>query len=144
MNNETNSKIPRVFLVDDDKDTLAVLTHIFQKAQTVVVGTTQNTKAMELYEYETNISGVFDLVVLDIRMPTIDGNEIAKKIRQIGYKGLMIALTGNTSEGGKKISTDNGFDHYLNKQEIKSEVIKSIIQSSLNHYSNLQFIEHDK
>lgn len=55
-------------------------------------------------------SGSFDLVLLDVRMPLVDGLEAAKRIRSMGYAGPMIALTASTTATEHERILTAGFD----------------------------------
>ena len=58
-----------------------------------------------------------DLVISDIRMPTIDGYELARRLRkEPGLKELqLVALTGYGQEKDKQLSQKAGFNHHLVK-----------------------------
>jgi CheY-like chemotaxis protein len=58
-----------------------------------------------------------DLVFLDIGMPTLDGHETAKLIRQQpwGKSMVLVALTGWGQSEDRRRSKDAGFDHHLVK-----------------------------
>eukprot|EP00607_Mallomonas_marina_P010604 CAMPEP_0182422460 /NCGR_PEP_ID=MMETSP1167-20130531/8165_1 /TAXON_ID=2988 /ORGANISM="Mallomonas Sp, Strain CCMP3275" /LENGTH=481 /DNA_ID=CAMNT_0024600543 /DNA_START=986 /DNA_END=2431 /DNA_ORIENTATION=- len=56
-----------------------------------------------------------DLIVMDSEMPGMDGSEATKKMREIGYKGGIIGLTGNVSEDDVKLFLDHGANAVLSK-----------------------------
>jgi CheY-like chemotaxis protein len=58
-----------------------------------------------------------DAVVLDIGMPGMDGNEVARAIRAEAHHDgvLLIALTGWGQEGDRERTRASGFDHHLTK-----------------------------
>jgi CheY-like chemotaxis protein len=70
--------------------------------------------------------------VLDIEMPGLDGNEIARRIRQQQWRErpLLIALTGWTSPQDRASALEAGFDHYLTKPVEPARLVR-IIQSYL-------------
>jgi len=57
----------------------------------------------------------FDLIFMDHMMPGIDGIETTKKIRELGYKNPIVALTANVASGNAEMFIKNGFDGYLPK-----------------------------
>ena len=68
--------------------------------------------------------------VLDIEMPGLDGNEIARRIRRQQWRErpLLIALTGWTSAQDRARALDAGFDQYLTKPVEPAKLVR-IIQS---------------
>jgi CheY-like chemotaxis protein len=70
--------------------------------------------------------------VLDIEMPGLDGNEIARRIRaqQWRERPLLIALTGWTSAQDRRNALESGFDHYLTKPVEPARLVR-IIQTYL-------------
>jgi CheY-like chemotaxis protein len=58
-----------------------------------------------------------DVACLDIGMPTIDGYEVARRIREQpwGKSITLVAITGWGGDGDKKRAQEAGFDHHLTK-----------------------------
>jgi CheY-like chemotaxis protein len=58
-----------------------------------------------------------DIVLLDLKMPGMDGYEVARRIRATpwGKKLLLVALTGFGQEEHKRRTREAGFDHHLTK-----------------------------
>jgi len=46
----------------------------------------------------TRIRGLFDVVLMDYQMPNMDGPTAIKAIRQLGYGGIIMGLTGNAMQ----------------------------------------------
>jgi PAS domain S-box-containing protein len=57
----------------------------------------------------------YDIIFMDHFMPKMDGIEAAKKIRDLGYKQPIIALTANALTGQTEVFLANGFDGYISK-----------------------------
>jgi DNA-binding response OmpR family regulator len=56
-----------------------------------------------------------DIILLDLRMPRMNGIETATLIRSDGFTGLLIAVTGCADEESRERAREAGFDHYLVK-----------------------------
>lgn len=81
-----------ILVVDDNQINLMLMEDIlevmdFKNVKTIDSG------AGAIDEIKQNLN--YDFVVMDICMPMIDGYEAAKKIRELGYAGRIIALTAN-------------------------------------------------
>jgi CheY-like chemotaxis protein len=71
----------------------------------------------------------FDVVLMDVRMPTMDGLEATKQIRKLGFTNPIIAVTANAFEDDKESCLAAGMNGFLAKpvnlealQEILAEV----------------------
>ena len=77
---------------------------------------------------------IYDIVFMDHMMPKMDGIETTKKIRGLGYKHSIIALTANAIIGRAEMFIKNGFDGFISKP---------IDSREMNHILNV-FIRNKK
>jgi signal transduction histidine kinase/CheY-like chemotaxis protein len=70
-----------------------------------------------------------DVVLLDIGLPRLDGYTVCKMIRDAGFGGLVVAITGYGSSEDRRRSREVGFDYHLTKP-VDSQEIEMIV----NHY----------
>src|SRR5689334_7977090 len=73
------------------------------------------------------------ICVLDILMPKLDGLEVARRIRDRGWRTmpLLIAMTGRTTAQDKRSALEAGFYHYLTKPADPAMIVR-LIQSYTN------------
>jgi two-component system cell cycle response regulator DivK len=71
-----------------------------------------------------------DLVLLDISLPKMDGNEVLRRIRaDDAMRGLpVIALTAHAMAGDREKYLESGFDEYVTKPILDENVLISTIQ----------------
>ena len=60
--------------------------------------------------------GRFDVILMDIQMPVMDGYETVSRLRATGYSGRIIAITAHAMEGEEKKCLAAGMDAYLSKR----------------------------
>lgn len=100
----------RVLLAEDN----AVSRHFFektlQKLGLEVVSVADGQAAFEKAMQEH-----FDLYLLDLQMPHLDGLELAKRLRQAGIKGPIVALTAHATEDFEKKSREAGMNGFITK-----------------------------
>lgn len=72
------------------------------------------------------LSGIYDLIILDVMLPSMNGFEILKKIREEKINSKVIMLTAKTSIDDKMIGFNNGVDDYLTKPFHMKELVARV------------------
>ena len=75
---------------------------------------------------DNGLSGVYDLIVLDIMLPKKDGFTIARELRRAKIDTPILMLTARTETGDKVRGLDNGADYYLTKPFEMSELLACV------------------
>jgi len=83
--------------------------------------------------YDLALAGDFDVVLMDMQMPVMDGYQATSKLRQAGYKKTVIALTANTMLGDKEKCRKAGCDDFIPKPV----EIDSLLQTLVGYLSHL-------
>jgi len=100
-----------VLIVDDVESNLYVA-----KGLLVPYGLSVDTAASGFEAIDKIKSGsVYDIVFMDHMMPKMDGIEAVNKIRGMGYKRPIVALTANAVTGQADLFLANGFDGFISK-----------------------------
>lgn len=113
----------KVLVVDDAADNreligrfLTKMGHIAEFAENGVIGVRRA------------LGGDFDVVLMDIQMPEMDGFEALKKLREQGYQKPVVALTAHAMKGDRELCLQSGFDDYLvkpvNRQSLRETLLK--------------------
>lgn len=90
---------------------------------------------------------VFDLVLLDIQMPILDGYAAAEEMRLRGYTMPLIALTAHTMQDERERCLSHGFDEHLAKPidpKILIETIKDLALKDRNSKAPQVFVSTDQ
>jgi CheY-like chemotaxis protein len=115
-----------VLLVEDHKYNLLVLKKMMERLGYAVITAVNGQEAVNICNNNKNI----DLVMLDIKMPVMDGYDALKEIRKIMPSIKIIAETAYALTGDKRKILEAGFDGYLSKP-ITQESLEEILASNL-------------
>jgi DNA-binding response OmpR family regulator len=100
---------PRILLVDDEQSIQTLLSYPLRKEGYDVVQATDGRQALERFEEQP-----FDLVVLDLMLPRIDGLEVCRRLRSRSSVPI-IMLTAKSEEIDKVVGLELGADDYITK-----------------------------
>ncbi len=100
----------KVLLVDDEKDFVTTLSERLEMRDIEPAVVYSGEEALDLLKEE-----VPDVMVLDLRMPGIDGTEVLRKVRLEHPNVAVIILTGHGSEKDRQLCMDLGAFAYLEK-----------------------------
>ncbi|AKH22195.1 hypothetical protein AAY24_10310 [Sedimenticola thiotaurini] len=57
----------------------------------------------------------FDLILMDMHMPVMDGHVATRKLREAGYVGLIVAVTASVMSQESDAAIESGCDNYISK-----------------------------
>lgn len=76
---------------------------------------------------------VYDLILMDVQMPELDGLEATKVIRKrSGKQPVIVALTANAMKGDKEEFLDVGMDDYISKPTAIQNLVGVIKKWAIN------------
>ena len=99
----------RLLLVEDNPELLATLKDDLSECYSVDV-----VKSGKEAQYIAQVN-TYDLIVLDVGLPDIDGITVCKNLREAGVKSSILMLTGRIGLDDKVAALDYGADDYLTK-----------------------------
>lgn len=118
---------PRILLVDDEHSVQKLLAYPLRKDGYEVVPAFDGSEALERLRDES-----FDLVVLDLMLPEVDGFEVCRQLRAISSVPIVM-LTARVEEIDKVLGLELGADDYITKpfsvREFRSRV-KAVLRRS--------------
>jgi DNA-binding response OmpR family regulator len=111
----------RVLIVDDEEELVSTLTERLALRDIEADGVITGADALKRIQEKE-----YDVVVLDVKMPGLDGLEVMKKIGTIRPKVQVILLTGRGSEKESRIGIEEGAFDYLVKPIDIEDLIKKM------------------
>lgn len=111
-------KMKKVLIVDDEQSILILLAYNLENDGYKV------TTAMDGQEgYELALNETFDFIILDLMLPSMDGMDICKSLRQEKIDTPILMLTAKDDELEKIIGLELGADDYMTKPFSPREVL---------------------
>lgn len=111
-------------LVCEDSDTVSTLLKLILERAGASVSTAENGE--EGYALFTQRPNAFDLVITDMQMPKMDGYELMRQIRELGWSGHIVALTAFAASEDETKCRAAGCSHYLTKPIDPASFARSI------------------
>lgn len=123
------SNIKKILMVDDESDLREAL------ADQLVL-----TDEFDVFEAENGADGLakakeglYDLIILDVGLPDMDGRELCRLLRKQGVKSPIIMLTGHTTDSDTILGLDAGANDYVTKP-FKFPVLLARIRAQLRQH----------
>lgn len=113
----------KILAVDDSHDNQAIVSY-FLKAAGAEVDTAEN----GAQAVQKAMDGNYDVVLMDLQMPIMDGHEAILHLREKGYKRPVIALTAHAMKEERRRCLENGFDEHISKPIEKELLLKMVNQ----------------
>jgi len=124
----------RILLVDDEQSIQTLLSYPLRKDGYHVTSALDGGEALQRFE-----EGRFDLVILDLMLPRLDGVEVCRQLRSRSQVPI-IMLTAKGSETDKVAGLEVGADDYITKpfsmREFRSRVKAALRRSRMGGESN--------
>lgn len=111
----------RILIVEDELSLAEALTQILIKNNYTVDAVNDGESGLD-----NALSNIYDLIILDIMLPKMDGISILKNIREEGISTPIILLTARGEISDKVLGLDSGADDYLAKPFASEELLARI------------------
>ena len=105
----------QVLLAEDGRDNQRLISLVLQRAGAGVVLAENGRQACDHALEAQHGAHPFDVILMDMQMPELDGWSAAALLRSVGYDGPIVALTANTMDGDRERCLAAGCDDFASK-----------------------------
>lgn len=132
-----------LMVVDDEEDFRLLLRNHFRKRGYRVLEAADGVEALEIFERH---GAEIDLVVTDIRMPRMNGEQLIKALRRLRRYLPIIGVTGQADLHGKLAFLDEGAYYYLDKPVEHWAIVDRLVDNAirLHHHEEALMLSRQK
>ncbi|MGI8503432.1 MAG: response regulator transcription factor, partial [Hassallia sp.] len=121
----------KILVVEDDQRTASMVSEVLRSHNYIVDTIAESQTALQLVR-----GFAYDLIILDIVLPGLDGISLCRQLRSSGYQMPILLLTVKDSSTDKVMGLDAGADDYMVKPFDVSELIARV-RALLRRGSNI-------
>jgi CheY-like chemotaxis protein len=112
----------KILIAEDDEPSDLLITIALEKIRLEFLHAKTGIEAVDTCRSNPDI----DLVLMDIKMPEMDGYEATRQIRQFNNKVIIIAQTAYALSGDREMAIEAGCNDYISKPIKNDELIELI------------------
>ncbi len=111
----------RILIIEDEKDLAMILKETFE-----IEGYYADTVFDGICGLDNALSGIYDLIILDVMLPEMDGIHVLAEVRRNKIEVPVLMLTAKAGIDDRVQGLDNGADDYLTKPFATKELLARI------------------
>ncbi|QDU06093.1 Autoinducer 2 sensor kinase/phosphatase LuxQ [Gimesia chilikensis] len=119
-----------VLLAEDGPDNQKLISFILKKVGAEVSLAENGEEAYQAAIKEMERGSLFDVILMDMQMPILDGYSATRKVRDVGYTGPIISLTANAMEGDREKCLAVGCNNHITKPIDRRQLVEMISEIS--------------
>ena len=117
----------QILLVEDGEDNRRLISLTLKKSGFDVTHAENGEVGVEVALAARDVGEPFDLVLMDMQMPVMDGYEATRKLREAGCKIPIVALTAHAMKGDRERCLAAGCDDFATKPISRRDLLKTVL-----------------
>jgi CheY-like chemotaxis protein len=116
----------RLLLAEDGPDNRHLVELLLKREGAEVASVENGLLACEAVAAARDAGTPFDLILMDMQMPVMDGYAATRALRESGYGGGIVALAAHANAGAEGDCRQAGCDDYVSKPIVRQKLIAAI------------------
>ena len=112
-----------MLVADDSPDNLELIGFMLKSNGATLEQVTNGAEA-----FRRGMSGHYDVVLMDVQMPIMDGYAATRSLREAGFKTPVVALTAHAMAEERARSIASGCDNHLTKPFSEIDLVNTLTQ----------------
>ncbi len=115
-----------ILLVEDDRDHQPLLTLMLRKSGANVSLAENGQAAIDMADAARQSGSPFDLIVMDIQMPVLDGLSATRELRSQGFTNPIIALSARILSSDRHCCIEAGCNDLISKPITRPDLVRRL------------------